>query len=146
MIRPQDLATKGSGKLRYDGEDTLLGSDTAFKSQVQPRDLIAVGKTIKLAVAEVISDTEIKLSAPLSDEEKLGLKEDVSYKILPHVDQSVLYEKVHARLAERGSIVIFPEGGSHDRTEMLPLKGDCQNTVFLLFLGQKLTLFYARVF
>ena len=30
--------------------------------------------------------------------------------------------QVFKRLHERGAVGIFPEGGSHDRTEMLPLK------------------------
>ena len=29
---------------------------------------------------------------------------------------------MYKRLGERGAIGIFPEGGSHDRTELLPLK------------------------
>lgn len=44
------------------------------------------------------------------------------YKIVPHVDQSTLYKEVTASLAEGTCICLFPEGGSHDRAELLPLK------------------------
>ncbi len=42
--------------------------------------------------------------------------------MLPHVDQTKMYTSVYERLKEGGSVGIFPEGGSHDRTDLLPLK------------------------
>ena len=33
-----------------------------------------------------------------------------------------MFSAVHAALANGGCIGIFPEGGSHDRTDLLPLK------------------------
>ncbi|KAM0276372.1 hypothetical protein ACHAQH_006820 [Verticillium albo-atrum] len=53
----------------------------------------------------------------LSDEFK-GTK----YKLAPKVDQTKVYEAVFNRLGHGGCVGIFPEGGSHDRTELLPLK------------------------
>lgn len=109
----------------------MNGIDTQFKQQAGVRDLIMFSKTLQFEVKEVVSDTELKLKTELS-QEAIDLisnaaanseKGSVAYKIIPHVDQSVLYEKVHERLENNESIVIFPEGGSHDRSEMLPLKG-----------------------
>ena len=45
-----------------------------------------------------------------------------SYKTAPKVDQSFVYDAVFERLQTGGCVGIFPEGGSHDRTELLPLK------------------------
>jgi glycerol-3-phosphate O-acyltransferase/dihydroxyacetone phosphate acyltransferase len=45
------------------------------------------------------------------------------FKVAPHVDQSAVYDAVFGRLNSGGCIGIFPEGGSHDRPELLPLKG-----------------------
>ncbi|KAK1061506.1 Glycerol-3-phosphate/dihydroxyacetone phosphate acyltransferase [Friedmanniomyces endolithicus] len=45
-----------------------------------------------------------------------------SFDVAPHINQNVVYEAVFARIREGGCIGIFPEGGSHDRTELLPLK------------------------
>lgn len=45
------------------------------------------------------------------------------FKYAPHVDQSAVYNAVFGRLSTGGCIGIFPEGGSHDRPELLPLKG-----------------------
>lgn len=46
-----------------------------------------------------------------------------SFKVAPKVDQTKVYDAVFERLSRNGCIGIFPEGGSHDRTELLPLKG-----------------------
>ncbi|CAO3682882.1 unnamed protein product [Umbelopsis ramanniana] len=126
VIRAQDLATPGAGKVRVSSsgeKDILEGIDTKFKEQAQPKDLISISKTIKVQVEEVISETQIRLSSSLNDSEVEALsKEGVKYKIIPHVDQHDLFDKVHDSLAQGRSIVIFPEGGSHDRLELLPLK------------------------
>jgi len=45
------------------------------------------------------------------------------FSVAPYVDQTAVYSAVFKRLAEGGCIGMFPEGGSHDRTELLPLKG-----------------------
>ncbi|KAL0139217.1 hypothetical protein V8B55DRAFT_1521962 [Mucor lusitanicus] len=124
VIRPQDLATKGKGQLvaSKDSPTTLNGKDTQFKTQVAPRDTIVLSKTLSFVVTEVVSDTELKLKTELTPEAMEHISHSAAYKIIPHIDQSVLYEKVHERLNQNESIVIFPEGGSHDRSEMLPLK------------------------
>jgi glycerol-3-phosphate O-acyltransferase/dihydroxyacetone phosphate acyltransferase len=49
-------------------------------------------------------------------------KDGLEYKILPHVDQEDTYGAVFERLNQGGCIGVFPEGGSHDRTDFLPLK------------------------
>jgi glycerol-3-phosphate O-acyltransferase/dihydroxyacetone phosphate acyltransferase len=49
--------------------------------------------------------------------------EGTAFKIAPKLDQTEVYDAVHTVLHHGGSIGIFPEGGSHDRTDLLPLKG-----------------------
>lgn len=49
--------------------------------------------------------------------------EGTNFEVAPKLDQSGVYDAVHTVLHRGGSIGIFPEGGSHDRTELLPLKG-----------------------
>ena len=46
----------------------------------------------------------------------------LAFKALPYVDQHEVYGHVYKRLEENGAIGIFPEGGSHDRPDLLPLK------------------------
>jgi glycerol-3-phosphate O-acyltransferase/dihydroxyacetone phosphate acyltransferase len=45
------------------------------------------------------------------------------FKVAPKVDQTKVYDAVFEKLNQGGCVGIFPEGGSHDRTELLPLKG-----------------------
>ncbi|KAG1472876.1 hypothetical protein G6F56_001279 [Rhizopus delemar] len=122
VIRPQDLAVKGAGKIISGQDFVLKGQDTQFTQQVSPRDIIALSKTISLEVTEVLSDTELKTKNQVTEETATLIQESGKYKIIPHVDQSTLYEKVHERLNMGDCLVIFPEGGSHDRSELLPLK------------------------
>ena len=52
-----------------------------------------------------------------------GNFEGTPFKMAPKVDQTEVYNEVCNHLNEGGCVGIFPEGGSHDRTELLPLKG-----------------------
>jgi glycerol-3-phosphate O-acyltransferase/dihydroxyacetone phosphate acyltransferase len=45
------------------------------------------------------------------------------FKVAARVDQTQVYAAVFEKLSDGGCIGIFPEGASHDRTELLPLKG-----------------------
>lgn len=56
-------------------------------------------------------------------------------QILPYVDQTRMYSSVYKQLRDGGSIGIFPEGGSHDRTDLLPLKAG----VSIMALGAMLS-------
>lgn len=125
VTRSQDLAFKGSGQLVFDKNCrfVLNGKHTQFTQQVFPRDTIVLSKTNSFQVSQVISDTELRLTEKLTDEAVYRINNSDAYKIIPHVNQSRLYEKVHERLNSGACLVIFPEGGSHDRSEMLPLKG-----------------------
>ena len=97
-------------------------------------------------IAEIIGPEEIRLKRPFKgqlamqqltgrddiDEDGSFTKKDVKgpkpgyegtkYKLAPHTDQTKVYEAVFDRLRNGGCVGIFPEGGSHDRTELLPLK------------------------
>jgi glycerol-3-phosphate O-acyltransferase/dihydroxyacetone phosphate acyltransferase len=42
--------------------------------------------------------------------------------VIPKVDQAALYEEVTKSLTQGTCICLFPEGGSHDRVDLLPLK------------------------
>ncbi|EAW10573.1 putative glycerol-3-phosphate acyltransferase Sct1 [Aspergillus clavatus NRRL 1] len=53
------------------------------------------------------------------------------FKVSPHVDQTAVYQAVFGRLNAGGCVGIFPEGGSHDRPDLLPLKAG----VALMALG-----------
>lgn len=74
-------------------------------------------------VEEIISDTLLKITYSINlPQEEQG--NGHAFKIAPHVDQTAVYDEVYHYLNNHECITIFPEGGSHDRSEMLPLKGN----------------------
>lgn len=105
------------------------------------------GTSHSTAIAEINGPEEMVLKKPFKHSDALsqltgrndidaggkftgdGLDQDRSefkgskFKVAPHVDQTAVYEQVFARLNAGGCVGIFPEGGSHDRPSLLPLKG-----------------------
>lgn len=63
-----------------------------------------------------------KFTGDASDRDTSSFKGS-KFKVSPHVDQTAVYEAVFSRLNAGGCVGIFPEGGSHDRSDLLPLKG-----------------------
>lgn len=142
VARAADYAKAGAGRVVLSDSSPLIvtGIDTKFTSQIKPKSQLVLPKSAGYASAsieEVISDTELRLKAEFVVPSKDGStnikasvrvrseaesKEGLEYKILPFVDQDETYGAVFQRLNEGGSIGIFPEGGSHDRTDFLPLK------------------------
>lgn len=156
VVRPQDSVVKGLGLVRMaddegvapaTGEDgkpkkktyVLLGEGTSFTKQVTPGDQVRVqGKSVKdsgspVKIVKVVSDTQLELDAPFKDATEVAVFHPVSFGILKRVDQSVTFAKVYTHLKRGHCIGIFPEGGSHDRTDLLPLKAG----VAIMALGVK---------
>jgi glycerol-3-phosphate O-acyltransferase/dihydroxyacetone phosphate acyltransferase len=128
--RPQDYAKAGQGTVSSRGSE-IEGKGTKFTAQLKHGELLLVNGITKEGeeipkVTQIIDDTHIKVSPPF--EESFT---DMNYKIIPKLDQSQVYEAVWDALEEGTCIGLFPEGGSHDRTGLLPLKAG----VALMALG-----------
>ncbi|KAJ3382537.1 hypothetical protein HDU92_004701, partial [Lobulomyces angularis] len=123
--RPQDLTKSGKGTIFSSdlSRKTIQGNKTKFTAELKPRSTIQLLNGVKFEVSEVLSDNLIILKNPF-EENSLPEKEvdGVSYKIIPHVDQGEMFKTVYDSLHKEQAIGIFPEGGSHDRSEFLPLK------------------------
>lgn len=130
VSRAQDLQVTGKGRVFLDNRRNpllLSGRATAFTSAAQIGSLIVLpGETTGSAeIASIESDTQLTLKREfkgLKALECLTGDQGTNYKIAPKVDQSAVYNEVFKRLDDGGCVGIFPEGGSHDRTELLPLK------------------------
>ncbi|KAB5543050.1 hypothetical protein GE09DRAFT_968619 [Coniochaeta sp. 2T2.1] len=133
-------------------DPTLIrGVGTDFVKQGEVSGMIFLpstkGKTgLSVDIAEIVGPEEVRVKRPVKDQIalfQLTGREDVDehghfkntelkgcvegfrgtkYKIAPHIDQTKVYQAVFGRLKSGGCVGIFPEGGSHDRTELLPLK------------------------
>ena len=152
--RALDVQKPGQGKILLpdpDNNPTLIrGIGTSFKPpDYQVGGLIILPQrrkqTPSTEIAEIISDTEIRLKKPFKTPEALEMltgREDFDesgklangqangvahyegtpFKVAPHVDQRQVYDVVFELLESGGCVGIFPEGGSHDRPDLLPLK------------------------
>jgi glycerol-3-phosphate O-acyltransferase/dihydroxyacetone phosphate acyltransferase len=125
VSRPQDMARKGPGKLKFD-RMKVIGEGTEF-TKLQKGDKIRPGKSPEAyKFKTIISDTEgiltelVGETSPMLETHAQG--KWTTYDILGYVDQSKMFEAVQATLAKGSCLGIFPEGGSHDRTDLLPLK------------------------
>ncbi|KAI6002431.1 hypothetical protein F5J12DRAFT_906317 [Pisolithus orientalis] len=144
VVRAIDEAKPGTGLVYLSSDDPCLvfGEGTQFQMQIMlPKSV----NSVVAEVLEVVSDIELRLKREFGSEtgkgtacvrEKLaeteaGGKRGLPFKILPFIDQQEMYRGVYQRLKEGGCIGIFPEGGSHDRTDLLPLKAG----VSLMALG-----------
>jgi glycerol-3-phosphate O-acyltransferase / dihydroxyacetone phosphate acyltransferase len=137
---------KGTIYLPHPSEDPLLihGIGTNFEKQAQKGGLLVLptinGNTGTADIADILGPTEIRLKKEFKGDDAIkqltGVKEISDYsslkladgyegtkfKTAPKVDQSKAYDAVFRSLDGGGCVCIFPEGGSHDRTELLPLK------------------------
>ncbi|KAF8628468.1 hypothetical protein AX15_003980 [Amanita polypyramis BW_CC] len=141
VARAADSTLPGTGRIWISNEDPCLvhGENTIFLSEFSPRMQIMLPKSVGSVVAEiseVLSDTEIRIKREFGGDsgkgtvrirEKLAeLKAEgvngIEFRRLPYIDQSEMYRHVYECLKRGSTIGIFPEGGSHDRTDLLPLK------------------------
>jgi glycerol-3-phosphate O-acyltransferase/dihydroxyacetone phosphate acyltransferase len=130
VMRPQDLAETGTGRIHLLNPKTdplrIIGIDTRFTQQLTPTDSLILPKNAgKCQIEKIISDTELLLKSPAKDPRTLAVltkADGTAYKCLPHIDQDGVYERVYDELNNGRCITIFPEGGSHDRAELLPFK------------------------
>jgi len=140
--RALDQVKPAKGKIflpDQDNDPTLLqGVDTDFKNgDYQVGGLIVLPKvgnqTPSSEIVEIISPTEIRLKKAFKTPEALEMLTGTSspgnveskgtrFQVAPYVDQSKVYEEVFDELSAGGCVGIFPEGGSHDRSDLLPLK------------------------
>lgn len=130
-----------------DNDPTLIhGVGTNFENgQYEVGGLIVLpkvrGQTPSTEIAEILSPTELRLKKPFKTPEALdcltrngpesgsntpGRESNHSrgsrFSVAPFVDQTKVYNSVFEELDDGGCIGIFPEGGSHDRPDLLPLK------------------------
>lgn len=141
VSRAADDARPGTGKVYLSPDDPclIIGEGTRFLSEFSPQMQILLSKSVNSAVAEVtevVSDTQLRIKKEFGGDSGKGsarIREKteemkaqgiigLDFKRLPFVNQQEMYRHVYQRLTEGSCIGIFPEGGSHDRTDLLPLK------------------------
>lgn len=123
--RPQDNLKTATGEISIDPSNPLkvIGHGTAFTKEATVKGLIGLPNSKGNAeIAEILDDSTLLIKKEFKKVAMDILKSPTKYKLADKVDQRQVYEKVFAHLSHGHSIGIFPEGGSHDRTDLLPLK------------------------
>ena len=126
VVRPQDVAsTTGTGKIVSLTCDTVIGADTKFATEVHIGDVLqwsVVGSSEKCnaQVRSIESDTKVLLTLPVEHAQEVT--KPTTFQVSRRIDHSEMYGAVYSTLEADGAIGVFPEGGSHDRTSLLPLK------------------------
>jgi glycerol-3-phosphate O-acyltransferase/dihydroxyacetone phosphate acyltransferase len=167
--RALDSTKKMKGKIYLpDPEKSPLlvrGVGTNFEHKdVQVGGLLVLPKVKGVAanaeILEIVGPEEIRLKKPFkssiainqltgrqrvvadgkTEEDLPKVFDGTPFEIAPKVDQTKVYDAVFEKLNSGGCVGIFPEGGSHDRTELLPLKGwfscrQCGDCILTILAG-----------
>lgn len=128
VARPQDDARRAKGMLCVSPDDpcillSIQGGPTFLEESIRPKDSLAISgvEGEPVSVTEMLDADRVRVSRPVKFTGE-GATTSSAYKIMPYIDQAGVYDAVYERLSAGECIGIFPEGGSHDRAEMLPLK------------------------
>lgn len=130
--RAQDSAKTGAGSITvvtepaHDDVLKVVGKSTKFSTELKIGDKIRFPSSpLGVKVASIENDEAMFLKVEdgvLDAIASQPFPEYVTFDILPRIDQKDVFKNVLEKLASGGTIGIFPEGGSHDRTDLLPLK------------------------
>lgn len=128
-MRAQDLTKPAPGTITLPDRAQplkIVGIGTKFTDLTPGMSIVLPGDTGTSEIASIESQIELTLKKEFRGLRALELIETPGgspFKAAPKIDQSSVYEKVFERIEEGGCIGIYPEGGSHDRPDLLPLKG-----------------------
>eukprot|EP00744_Colponema_vietnamica_P008151 GILI01011647.1.p1 GENE.GILI01011647.1~~GILI01011647.1.p1 ORF type:complete len:705 (+),score=164.69 GILI01011647.1:93-2207(+) len=158
VVRPQDVgSTQGQGKLVSTDGSCVTGEGTNFVTALARGDVISwavPGKKERCSgqILSIKSDTVLTLTLAVDAED--SVKVPTAFKYSRRIDHSEMYAKVYTTLEQGHCIGIFPEGGSHDRTSLLPLKagvalfslGAAERGIVPTIIPCGLTYFYGHKF
>ncbi|KKZ62835.1 hypothetical protein EMCG_02830 [[Emmonsia] crescens] len=137
VVRAMDLVKPAEGTICLpdpENDPTLVrGQGTNFTNgQFMEGGLIVLPKVGRRnveqqAIAEILGPEELRLRRPFKDFDNDhplydAMRIGTAFKVAPFVDQSRMFDSVYRELCDGGCVGIFPEGGSHDRPNLLPLK------------------------
>lgn len=125
--RAQDNLKPAKGKIFIDFNEPNLvkGEGTEFTSFLKPKCLLALPNSLGASeIDSVIDDTTLLIRKPFNKSEKIVdlLSKGTGFKYAEKIDQNEVYHQVFNHLSHGNCLGIFPEGGSHDRTDLLPIK------------------------
>jgi glycerol-3-phosphate O-acyltransferase/dihydroxyacetone phosphate acyltransferase len=129
VYRAEDSKIQGKGKIIMTSDTDIQGFNTKFISEVKKNKNFKLGihtllikKKYKLTVEKVIDEEHIKVRSDPKLYEIFKKEGKQNFYFIPKVDNSLMFRETTQKLKEGKAICIFPEGTSHDRTNLLQLK------------------------
>ena len=133
VVRPKDAKFPGAGGILLEADrSTLTGIDAEFTAQLAPGSTVVAEAWSGVIESVVDDNTAVLKSVKIKtkgEEEEEGVQVDESslhhpgpYSVVPKLDHSSMFSAVFEKLADGDVVGLFPEGGSHDNTHLLPLK------------------------
>ncbi|CCF59458.1 hypothetical protein KAFR_0H00490 [Kazachstania africana CBS 2517] len=96
------------------------GSSPKFTKLFTEKSLIGLPKYQGNAqISKILDDETIILTSPFKSE---AISTPTNFNYAPRVDNTKTFQYVFDHLHTKGCVGIFPEGGSHDRPSLLPIK------------------------
>lgn len=148
LERPSDFEKEGTGTVTMDDPVSkpllVRGIGTNFVKEAQVGGLVVLPaldqRTAVSTIEAIHGPEEILLKRPFSQPKNAIHQLSVrigndgepdfcktpgsAYKLAPKLDRTKFFESLSARFDRGKSILIFPEGASHDRPEFIPLNGN----------------------
>lgn len=118
IIKGRVVAVDGANGVKsHDGPN--------FKTSFTSKSLLGLPNYLGNAqIKEIVDDETIRLSKPFKSSPEIHelLTDGTSFKYAPKIDNAEVFQNVFNHLHTGGCVGIFPEGGSHDRPSLLPIK------------------------
>ena len=146
LQRPQDLKRIGSGTIYMSCESTTVinGAATDFMKEARVGDYLILpkyrGSTATAKIGAIVSSSELILSKPFTPasnaSQQLMLQRGINgrsarssnsgcnYFLASKLDRSELFQTIADKLGSGSSLLMFPEGISHDIQGFLPFHGE----------------------
>ena len=140
VYRPDDSKILGVGFIKMKSNFEIIGINTKFISQIKNNNNFTLGISALLidnkhrVIVEKIESEDkiiIKSNNNLFELFNKEIEEKHQYYLIPKLDNSQLYKEAYLKLHEGNAVCIFPEGTSHDRSDLISLKAG----VALMSLG-----------
>ncbi|SCU85434.1 LAFA_0D15632g1_1 [Lachancea sp. 'fantastica'] len=101
------------------------GNSPNLKSRFTAKSLIGLPYFLgNNQIADIPDDETLVLAKPFKDTERIHelLSKGTNFKYASKIDNTTVFQNVFNHLHTNGCVGIFPEGGSHDRPSLLPIK------------------------
>ena len=120
--RPRDISQEGIGQVELFPGGIVKGYSTKFTKQASVGGVLLIKFKIffEYTILEIKSDTEMTIK--IKDEHLFQFNQIKDYKVAPKFEQGHVIEEAKEILGNGECLGVFPEGWSHDLTELLPLK------------------------